>query len=308
MDISGNTVISTFAGCGGSSLGYKWAGFTELLAIDFDKNAVETFKLNFDCPIWMRDIKEVTGKEILDFCHIKQGELDVLDGSPPCQGFSTAGKRQVSDSRNDLFKEFVRLIIELQPKVFVMENVSGMIKGIMKGRFNEILKDLKATGYNVKCKLMNAMWYNVPQSRERLFFIGVRDDLGKEPTFPKPSDKVITVKEALKDIIKEQRTLPGKKILNLLLKSGIGCIGYNNYAFNHFKIGNNEVCRAITKKPQLYLDNGYLTLNELKRLSTFPDNYIFTDWWNGWLRIGNSVMPKMMQAIAETIKTEILNA
>lgn len=78
------TVISTFAGCGGSSLGYKWAGFKELLAIDFDKNAVETFKLNFDVPIWQRDIKTVTAQEILDFCKIEVGELDVLDGSPPC--------------------------------------------------------------------------------------------------------------------------------------------------------------------------------------------------------------------------------
>jgi len=77
------TVISTFAGCGGSSLGYKWAGFKELLAIDFEKNAVETFKLNFDCPVWLRDIKTVTSQEILDFCNIEKGELDVLDGSPP---------------------------------------------------------------------------------------------------------------------------------------------------------------------------------------------------------------------------------
>lgn len=74
-------VISTFAGCGGSSLGYKWAGFKELLAIDFDNNAIETFKLNFpEVPCWQRDITKVKANEILDFCKIKKGELDILDG------------------------------------------------------------------------------------------------------------------------------------------------------------------------------------------------------------------------------------
>ncbi len=78
------TVISTFAGCGGSSLGYKWAGFKELLAIEWEDNAVETFKLNFpEVPVWQKDINNVTGKEILEFCNIKYGELDIFDGSPP---------------------------------------------------------------------------------------------------------------------------------------------------------------------------------------------------------------------------------
>lgn len=167
------TVISTFAGCGGSSLGYKLSGFKELLAIDFNENAYETFKLNFDCPVWLKDIKTVTSKEILTFCEINKNDLDVLDGSSPCQGFSTAGKRIVTDNRNDLFKEFVRLINELQPKVFVMENVSGMIKGTMKGMFKEIMTTLKKLNYQVKCKLMNAKYYNVPQSRQRVIFVGV---------------------------------------------------------------------------------------------------------------------------------------
>jgi len=98
-------VISLFAGCGGSSLGYELAGYKELLAIDFDKNAVETFKLNFDSPIWNKDISKVTGQEILDFTGLKKGELDLLDGSPPYQGFSLVGKRKITDKKNDLFDE-----------------------------------------------------------------------------------------------------------------------------------------------------------------------------------------------------------
>ena len=143
------TVISLFAGCGGSSLGYKMAGYKELLAIEWDNNAVETFKLNFsEVPIWKRDIREVKGKEILDFLNIKKGELDLLDGSPPCQGFSTAGKRIVTDDRNDLILENIRLIEELEPKVFVIENVSGMIKGKMKGLFIEYMRLMKSLNFS----------------------------------------------------------------------------------------------------------------------------------------------------------------
>ena len=171
-------IISTFAGTGGSSLGYKWAGYKELLAIDFEPHAIECFKLNFPkVPCWQRDIKTVTGKEILDFCRIQKGDLDLLDGSPPCQGFSIAGKRQINDLRNDLFQHYWRLVKDLEPKIFIMENVPGMMKGKMKGLFIEIMKTLKSGNYKVKCKLMNAKYYNVPQSRERLIFIGVRNDI-----------------------------------------------------------------------------------------------------------------------------------
>jgi DNA-cytosine methyltransferase len=120
-------VISTFAGGGGSSLGYKWAGFEELLAIEWEQNAVETLRANFNFPTWQRDICSITAEEIFSFCKINKGELDVLDGSPPCQGFSTAGKRNLNDKRNDLFQQFIRLIVDLQPKVFVMENVTGIV-------------------------------------------------------------------------------------------------------------------------------------------------------------------------------------
>ena len=108
---------------------------------------------------------------------LKPGELDVLDGSPPCQGFSTAGKRRMDDGRNQLFREYVRLLRGLRPKVLVMENVSGMVKGKMKLIFAEIMRELKASGYKVSARLMNAMHFGVPQSRERMIFIGIREDL-----------------------------------------------------------------------------------------------------------------------------------
>ena len=163
------TVISTFCGTGGSSLGYKLAGYKELLAIDFDPNAVKCFRENFlDVHCWERSVVDVTGQEILDFCNLKKGELDVLDGSPPCQGFSAANAKNannINDPRNSLYRHYRRLIEELCPKVFVMENVPGMIKGKMKGKFIEIMNSLKELDYKVKCKSMNAKYYNVPQSR-----------------------------------------------------------------------------------------------------------------------------------------------
>ena len=172
------TVISLFAGCGGSSLGYSMAGYRELLAVEWDDHAVETFRLNFpDVPVFHGDIAKLSVEECLRLAGIGPGELDVLDGSPPCQGFSTAGKRRMDDGRNQLFHEYVRLLRGLQPKVPVMENVSGMVKGKMKLIFAEIMRELKDSGYAVSARLMNAMYFGVPQSRERMIFIGIRDDL-----------------------------------------------------------------------------------------------------------------------------------
>lgn len=317
--MNGNpTVISTFSGCGGSSLGYKLAGFKELLAIDFDKNSVETFKLNFpEISVWQRDITEVKAQEILDFCNIKKGELDLLDGSPPCQGFSTAGRRKVLDPRNRLFESFVYLIHELQPKVFIMENVSGQIKGTMKGVFKEILTTLKKENYQVKVKLMNAKYYQVPQSRERLIYIGIRNDLNKEPIFPIPSLKTISVRESLKNVVNKTYAKDlTENILNLwdLLKrdeTGDKYKGKNRY-FNWTKINPNKPIRTIAKKEGGCLlhwrEKRFLTIEEAKRLCSFPDDFQFIgNYRQQWARLGNAVMPNFMKAIALNIKENILN-
>lgn len=329
------TVISTFAGCGGSSLGYKWAGFKELLAIEWEDHAVETFELNFpEVPMWQKDIREVTGQEILDFCNIKKGELDIFDGSPPCQGFSTAGKRQIDDIRNSLFIDFKRLVDELQPKIFVMENVTGMVKGKMKGRFLEILEELKELNYNVKCKLMNSKYYGVPQSRERLIFIGTRNDLNIDPIFPEPSNRITTVKKALKGV--ENKTFApianGQEIVFPYIKQGksaINCVPKNilkeyipkmvnnkKYSFGGIcaRLHSNKCSPTITKtfikfsEPPIHpKECRVITIEESKRLCSFPDDFILTGkFGDQWARLGNAVMPKFMQAIAETLKNEIL--
>jgi len=316
------TVISLFAGCGGSSLGYKYAGFKELLAIEWDDNAVKTFQLNFpNVPIWQKDIKEITGQEIMNSLGINKGELDLLDGSPPCQGFSTAGKRVVSDGRNDLVNENIRLIEELEPKVFVIENVSGMIKGKMKGLFINYMKKMKSLNYQVKCKLMNAKYYNVPQSRQRVIFIGVRKDLGIEPSYPEGNKKLITIREVFKDLEVGYKKYPNgeaKKIIKEMKPNEDGCDAFNRIYnnkkrrwFGMKRLSYNLPSKTIVKTLLSGLvhpeEDRYLTINELKRISTFPDDYKFIGKFEEqWSRIGNSVPPLFMKAIAEHIRINIL--
>lgn len=330
------TVISLFAGGGGSSLGYQMAGYNELLAVEFDSNAVKTLEANFpDLKIYAGDIKKLSGNDCLKLAGIKKGELDVLDGSPPCQGFSSSGKRNVNDSRNDLFKEYVRLINCIQPKIFVMENVKGMIKGKMKGRFIEILKEIRSTGYNVKCKLMNSMWYGVPQSRERLIFIGVRSDIDNIIQFPdKLKSKPITVKQAIKNIKNinfaplpkgHEEVFPqitqGESAINCVDKKTLEkyiprMIKNKKYEFGNIckRLHNNRPAPTITKtfinysEPPIHPEkHRVITIEEAKLLTSFPEEYIFVGkFTEQWARIGNSVPPKMMYHIAKTIKEKML--
>jgi DNA (cytosine-5)-methyltransferase 1 len=206
---NGFNAISTFSGCGGSSLGYKMAGYRVLWANEFIPAATETYRANFpNTPVDTRDIRTIHPQEILQAIGLEVGQLDLMDGSPPCAAFSTAGKREAgwgkakkySDTTqrvDDLFFEYARLIRGIQPKVFVGENVSGLIKGTAKGYFKEILAALKDCGYNVKAQVLDAQWLGVPQSRQRLIFVGVRNDLGIEPAFPKPFAYRYSVREAI---------------------------------------------------------------------------------------------------------------
>jgi DNA (cytosine-5)-methyltransferase 1 len=215
MPWNGFNAISTFSGCGGSSTGYRMAGFKVLWASEFIDAARESYAAN-KAPYTIldgRDIRQVKPEDILKAINMKPGELDLFDGSPPCASFSTAGKREAgwgkvkkysdkSQRTDDLFFEFSRLVRGVQPKVFVAENVSGLVKGTAKGYFLEILADLKAAGYRVKCKVLDAQWLGVPQARQRTIFIGVREDLEIEPVHPKPMSYRYSVRDAIPWITK----------------------------------------------------------------------------------------------------------
>jgi len=302
------------------------AGYEELLAVEFDENAIKTFKLNFpEVPIYEKDIKTLSEEKIIELTGLKQGQLDVLDGSPPCQGFSTVGSRSFSDPRNSLFLEFIRLLTVLKPKAFVMENVTGMIKGVMKQAFLIIIQSLRDSGYKVKAQVMNAKFYGVPQSRERIIFVGVRSDLGIEPSHPLPKMKPITFFEACKDL---DFDLPEDRFVGDVVKkyskihNGKWSTDQKKYKIIKGNFGSamslqwanwNKVCGTITKS-EIALSGivhprhtRYISLAEAKRCGSFPDNFIFTDRANGIKRIGNSVPPKLMEAIANHIKNNILN-
>lgn len=321
------TVISTFAGCGGSSLGYSIAGYRELLAVEWDDNAVETFKLNFpDVPVYHGDIAKLSVEQVLTMTGLKPGELDVFDGSPPCQGFSTAGKRVMDDPRNQLFREYVRLLQGLQPKVFVMENVSGMVKGKMKLVFVEILKELKACGYRVKACLLNAKFFNVPQSRERMIFIGVRNDLNIEPSHPKAISQPFTAGDAVYSVAVDELER------EMLLEAGLKYAAYEdwremplgssrddlegrNSGFNCVKVNPLKPSPTVAKNNGNISMHGLMhwgeqrrfSVNEFKRLGSFPDNFRFWgEWKDAVMRIGNSVPPLFMAVIAGHIRCEIL--
>lgn len=284
------TVISTFAGCGGSSLGYQWAGFRELLAVEWDDHAVATFKANFaDVPVWHGDIAQLSVDECLRRAGgLKVGELDVLDGSPPCQGFSTAGKRRYDDPRNSLFGEFARLLQGLQPRAFVMENVTGMVKGHMKQAYLEIIRTLRGCGYKAKGQVMNAAYFGVPQLRKRVIIVGVREDLDEEPSHPKPAGRMIPVSSIIP-----------------------GCRGTRSQRINPW-IGAMQPAATICKVSAGYRirANGGMrkpTIGEAAAICSFPPDFRLTGSdTQKWARLGNSVPPKLMEAVASHVKSEIL--
>lgn len=338
------TVISTFSGCGGSSLGYKRAGGAVRLAVEWDDHAVETYRLNHPgTPVFHGDIASLSVEDALRLSGLRPGELDIFDGSPPCQGFSTAkGKRDADDQRNRLFEEYVRLLRGLRPPAFVMENVTGMVKGDMKGTFAEILGELKASGYRVSARVLNSMWFGVPQARERMIFIGARDDLGIEPTHPAPTvAQPTTAAEALAGLELHEperqmlldyaanatgggfrfwHELPadGSNLQRLLIKKTGKQV---NYGFTARKPNPARPCPTITKTDgnlglmglMSWREKRKFTVGELKRFSDFPDDFRFPgdtanrkDYAQAVMRIGNCVPPGLMAAVAAHVRDTIV--
>lgn len=327
---NGYNVVSTFSGCGGSCLGFKMAGFKVLWANEFIPAAQDTYRANHKGTILdTRDIRKVQAQDILDQIGLKKGELDVFEGSPPCASFSTAGKREASWGKvkkysdscqrtDDLFFEYARLLKDLQPKVFIAENVSGLVKGTAKGYFLLILKALKDCGYEVSAKVLDAQWLGVPQARQRLIFIGVRKDLGVEPKHPTPLDYQYTVLDAIGNIkntdaqIKEASS-EGYEVGRELSKLKPG--GKSSKYFQLVRASWDAPSGAITQEGRKThaasishpTRVGKFTIPELKRICAFPDEFILTgSYAQQWERLGRAVPPVMMSHIASTIRDDIL--
>ena len=180
--------VDLFAGAGGMTLGFEKAGFDVLAAVELDPIHASVHEYNF--PFWTticKSVVDVTAREIRELSAIGDREIDVVFGGPPCQGFSLMGKRNLDDDRNSLVSHFMRLVLDLQPKFFVMENVKGMTIGKHKKILHQAIAEFQHYGYQVQesYQVLNAASYGVPQNRRRLFLIGCRLEF-RLPNYPQP--------------------------------------------------------------------------------------------------------------------------
>ncbi len=323
--------IDLFAGAGGMSLGFDNAEFENVLAVEYDKCFAETYSFNFpEHNLKVADIKTISNNEIKKL--IGNKKIDVIIGGPPCQGFSIAGKigrNFIDDERNQLFKEFVRFVEVVKPRIFVMENVAAL-KTHNKGKtIEEIIKEFEKIGYTVKCDVLNAVDYGVPQQRRRIFVIGT---LGKENkfNFPKKTTKQMTIKDALKDLPElksgETSDIPNHNAMNhskqMLEKMSYVKDGGNRNDIpedirpksgdirKYIRYNSNEPSICITgdmRKVFHFNQNRALTGRELARIQTFPDDFIFKgNVGKVQQQIGNAVPPKLAFQIANSVR-EVLD-
>lgn len=328
---NGLNVASFFSGAGGSCLGFEMAGYKILSASEFVEEARNTYSLNHEgIPIDGRDIRDVKAKDVFELAGTDQ--IDVMEGSPPCAAFSLAGRREegwgkvksYSDTEqrsDDLFLEFARLLADIQPKVFVAENVKGLIMGSSKGYFKLILERLKRCGYQVEARVLNASYLGVPQARERIIFVGTRNDLNIKPVLPKP----FSYRHNLSEVI-------GSNPSNIDDETGKE-ISFEKYAIHNewLKLRNGQssdkyfqLVRPRKNKPVPTLTAGggnigsasithpdyprKFNLQEMRLLSSFPNDFQLTGTYEQrYERLGRAVPPLMMKAIAEAIHKGIFN-
>ena len=185
---SQRTAIDLFSGVGGLTLGLRNAGFDVRLAVDIDAACEATHRRNFAATPFLRaDIGQLSAHDIRLAASLRDGELDLLAGGPPCQGFSIIGQRKLLDPRNSLFHHVIRMAEELRPKVLLIENVPGLATLGRGAVLRELATAFDGAGYNVDVAELLAAQYGVPQMRWRMFFIGWRQDLATRGGFPAPT-------------------------------------------------------------------------------------------------------------------------
>ncbi len=312
------TVIELFAGAGGLALGLEKAGLKNILLNEIDKDCAKTLSINR--PNWNiinKDIKEI------DFSNI---QADVVTGGFPCQSFSHAGKRLgFDDIRGTLFWEFARAIKQIQPKIFLAENVSGLVTHDNGLTLKTMIEFLSSLGYNVKYKVVDAVNYSVPQKRKRILIIGTKRGIHFE--YPEEHRKVVPIKEALKDVPKSagmNYSNKRKQILELVPPGGswvdlpkdiqkdfMGKSFYSGGGKRGMarRISWNEPCLTLTTSPsQKQTERCHpdetrpFTVREYARIQTFPDEWIFAGSISSqYKQIGNAVPVKLAEEIGKKI-------
>ena len=356
-------VISTFAGGGGSSTGYRLAGGHILAINEFVEEARNTYHANFPHTLIIPDdIKKLSGKDFLEPFEMKPGQLDILDGSPPCSAFSVAGKLshgkggkhsdgwgqtkkysddQVVENIEDLFFEFLRVADEIKPKVIVGENVKGLTVGEAKEYFNRINNEFSNIGYDVSAKVLDSKHFGVPQSRARTIFIGVRQDITAKigltfmniaSIFPSENKDLVSLEEGLEglEIDKEeakwleekwQNTAYYKATSSLMPDDPEKVLSGDDYGqrakhFNMKRASRFKPAPTVTAMGSGATNAGTihwnvqrkLTIKELKRVMSLPDDFKLTGTFNQQAeRCGRMVPSLMMKAIAESIYEKVLS-
>lgn len=338
IDKTTPTVFSCFSGGGGSSMGYKLAGFNVIGFNEIDKKQVDNYLMNFNCKYpYIEDIRIFRKRKNLPK---ELFNLDILDGSPPCTTFSMAGQRektwglkkkfnegQKEQILDDLVFEYCYLGLRLQPKIILLENVTGIIKGNAIKYVAKIIK-LLSTKYKCTWRICNAAYMGVPQIRNRFFLLALRkdfqniisySDLLKEKPFinlkfnqskipffqieeKNAKDSSIFLNKKSKMYQYWKNTKPGDRF-SIALNKNIG--------FTNIKVHPNLVCSTVTVSPGLYHYNipRVLSIRELLLVSSWPLDYKFQKQNVNYIKyiIGMSVPPVMMAQIALQIKKQWLN-
>ena len=331
------SLIELFAGAGGLAIGLEKAGFKSVLLNELDKDACATLKANR--PEWNVVQGDINAQDFTPYEH----QVDVISGGFPCQAFSYAGKKMgFEDARGTLFFEFARAIKEVQPKVFIAENVRGLLNH-ENGRTLQAIKDVIAElGYTlVEPKVLKAIFYRVPQKRERLLLIGIRNDLAHFAEFqwPSPYHKVLTLKDALKagelfdtDVAPSQgQKYPQRKaeILDMVPQGGywrdLPEPIQKEYMMKSYYLGGGKtgMARRLSwDEPSLTLtcapaqkqterchpdETRPLTVREYARIQTFPDHWQFSGSLSSqYKQIGNAVPVNLAHAVGRSV-IDVLN-
>ncbi|MFI3200605.1 MAG: DNA cytosine methyltransferase [Eubacteriales bacterium] len=328
--------IELFAGAGGLALGMEQAGFETIGLVELDKSATDTLKYNR--PHWNvihDDIAKISRLDLEEYFNTKKGELDLLSGGSPCQSFSYAGKRLgLEDARGTLFYHYAMFLEKLQPKMFLFENVKGLLTHD-KGQTYEIILDIfQQAGYTVKKEVLNAWNYGVPQKRERLITIGIRNDLVDKIHFEFPMQH--KYKPVLQDILLDCPDSVGAKysdskteIFKLVPAGGYWKDISEEIAKPYMKScwnmegGRTGILRrmsldepsltVLTSPSQKQTDRCHpleerpFTVRENARCQTFPDDWVFCgSVGQQYKQVGNAVPVNLALEIGEKIKESLI--
>lgn len=307
-------VVSLFCGAGGLDLGFLAAGHKIVWASDIDKDAIETYRFNIGKHAVLGDIRAIDAKDI--------PECDLVVGGFPCQGFSVANTgRSSSDSRNQLYLELLRVIRAKNPAFFMAENVKGLLS-LAKGEvFKIILRDFSSLGYRVTHQVVNAADYGVPQKRQRLIIVGVRDDLTYDFKFPNPT-------HATKEKSKALNLLPWVPIGEALahIPEPEDAPEIPNHTYSKYKLRFNGYLGHRTIDPKLPAptvtargdnrggvvvlhhpkNHRRMSVRELAVTQSFPMNFVFMcNQSVAYRLIGNAVPPRLAAAVAKSFPLKV---